>query len=140
DETDDEQSRFLETLAMLAHREGLGERVTPSHTTAMHSYNGAYTSRLMRLLKLSGINCVANPLVNIHLQGRFDSYPKRRGMTRVPVLLDAVLTVCFGHYDVFDPWFPLCSANMLQVLHMGMHVCQMRGYDQLNQGLNLITH
>lgn len=140
DETDDEQSRFLETLAMLAHREGLGERVTASHTTAMHSYNGAYTSRLMRLLKLSGINFVANPLVNIHLQGRFDTYPKRRGMTRVPELLDAGLNVCFGHDDVFDPWYPLGSANMLQVLHMGMHVCQMMGYDQLNEGLNLITH
>lgn len=87
DETDDEQSRFLETLAMLAHREGLGSAVTASHTTAMHSYNGAYTSRLMRLLKLSGINFIANPLVNIHLQGRFDHYPKRRGMTRVKELL-----------------------------------------------------
>ena len=83
DEIDDEQSRFLETLAMLAHRDGLGARVTASHTTAMHSYNGAYTSRLFRLLKLSGINFVANPLVNIHLQGRFDDYPKRRGITRV---------------------------------------------------------
>lgn len=139
DETDDEQSRFLETLAMLAYREGLGARVTASHTTAMHSYNGAYTSRLMRLLTLSNINFVANPLVNIHLQGRFDSYPKRRGMTRVPELLAAGLNVCFGHDDVFDPWYPLGTGNMLQVLHMGMHVTQMMGYDQLNNGLDLIT-
>lgn len=139
DETDDEQSRFLETLAYLAHRDGLGSRVTASHTTAMHSYNGAYTSRLMRLLSLSGINFVANPLVNIHLQGRFDTYPKRRGMTRVPELLDAGLNVCFGHDDVFDPWYPLGTGNMLQVLHMGMHVTQMMGYDQLNNSLNLIT-
>ncbi|MGE4368456.1 MAG: cytosine deaminase [Burkholderiaceae bacterium] len=139
DETDDEQSRFLETLAYLAHRDGLGSRVTASHTTAMHSYNGAYTSRLMRLLSLSGINFVANPLVNIHLQGRFDTYPKRRGMTRVPELLDAGLNVCFGHDDVFDPWYPLGTGNMLQVLHMGMHVTQMMGYDQLNSSLNLIT-
>lgn len=79
DEIDDEQSRFVETVAALAHREGMGARVTASHTTAMHSYNGAYTSRLFRLLKLSQINFVANPLVNIHLQGRFDDYPKRRG-------------------------------------------------------------
>jgi cytosine deaminase len=139
DETDDEQSRFLETLAMLAYQTGMGARVTASHTTAMHSYNGAYTSRLMRLLSLSGINFVANPLVNIHLQGRFDNYPKRRGMTRVPELLQAGLNVCFGHDDVFDPWYPLGSANMLQVLHMGMHVTQMMGYDQLNEALDLIT-
>lgn len=139
DETDDEQSRFLETLALLAHQNGLGARVTASHTTAMHSYNGAYTSRLMRLLALSGINFVANPLVNIHLQGRFDTYPKRRGMTRVPELLQAGLNVCFGHDDVFDPWYPLGTGNMLQVLHMGMHVTQMMGYDQLNNGLDLIT-
>lgn len=139
DETDDEQSRFLETLAMLAHREGLGARVTASHTTAMHSYNGAYTSRLMRLLVLSKINFVSNPLVNIHLQGRFDDYPKRRGMTRVDELLANGLNVCFGHDDVFDPWYPLGTANMLQVLHMGMHVAQLMGYAQLNNGLDLIT-
>ncbi|EKJ2038642.1 cytosine deaminase [Escherichia coli] len=110
DEIDDEQSRFVETVAALAHREGMGARVTASHTTAMHSYNGAYTSRLFRLLKMSGINFVANPLVNIHLQGRF------------------------------DPWYPLGTANMLQVLHMGLHVCQLMGYGQINDGLNLITH
>ncbi len=103
DEIDDEQSRFVETVAALAHRDGMGARVTASHTTAMHSYNGAYTSRLFRLLKLSGINFVANPLVNIHLQGRFDSYPKRRGITRVKELLEAEINVCFGHDDVFDP-------------------------------------
>ncbi|VEA74858.1 cytosine deaminase [Salmonella enterica subsp. arizonae] len=81
DEIDDEQSRFVETVAALAHRDGMGARVTASHTTAMHSYNGAYASRLFRLLKMSGINFIANPLVNIHLQGRFDTYPKRRGVT-----------------------------------------------------------
>ncbi|MFO6373909.1 cytosine deaminase, partial [Pseudomonas aeruginosa] len=139
DEIDDEQSRFLETLAMLAHRDGLGARVTASHTTAMHSYNGAYTSRLFRLLKLSGINFVANPLVNIHLQGRFDDYPKRRGITRVKELLGAGINTCFGHDDVFDPWYPLGTANMLQVLHMGLHVTQMMGYDEIDGGLDLIT-
>lgn len=140
DEIDDEQSRFVETVAALALKEGLGSRVTASHTTAMHSYNGAYTSRLFRLLKLSGINFVANPLVNIHLQGRFDDYPKRRGITRVKELLGAGINVCFGHDDVFDPWYPLGTGNMLQVLHMGLHVCQMMGYQQINDGLNLITH
>jgi cytosine deaminase len=139
DEIDDEQSRFVETVAALAHREKMGARVTASHTTAMHSYNGAYTSRLFRLLKLSGINFVANPLVNIHLQGRFDSYPKRRGITRVKEMLEAGINVCFGHDDVYDPWYPLGTASMLQVLHMGLHVCQLMGYDQLDSGIKLIT-
>ncbi|HEY3591517.1 MAG TPA: cytosine deaminase [Buttiauxella sp.] len=139
DEIDDEQSRFVETVAALALRDGIGARVTASHTTAMHSYNGAYTSRLFRLLKMSGINFVANPLVNIHLQGRFDDYPKRRGITRVKELLEAEINVCFGHDDVFDPWYPLGTANMLQVLHMGLHICQMMGYQQIDEGLKLIT-
>lgn len=140
DEIDDEQSRFVETVAALALKEGIGPRVTASHTTAMHSYNGAYTSRLFRLLKLSGINFVANPLVNIHLQGRFDDYPKRRGVTRVKELMAAGINVCFGHDDVFDPWYPLGTGNMLQVLHMGLHVCQLMGYQQINDSLQLITH
>ncbi|HBU0494949.1 TPA: cytosine deaminase [Klebsiella pneumoniae] len=139
DEIDDEQSRFVETVAALALKAGIGPRVTASHTTAMHSYNGAYTSRLFRLLKLSGINFVANPLVNIHLQGRFDDYPKRRGITRVKELLAAGINVCFGHDDVFDPWYPLGTGNMLQVLHMGLHVCQLMGYQQINDSLQLIT-
>ncbi|MCG9789217.1 cytosine deaminase [Vibrio mediterranei] len=139
DEIDDEQSRFVETLAALAHKYEMGDRVTASHTTAMGSYNGAYASRLFRLLKMSGISFVANPLVNIHLQGRFDDYPKRRGVTRVKEMLAANINVCFGHDDVFDPWYPLGTANMLQVLHMGLHVCQVMGYDQINQSLDLIS-
>ena len=115
DEIDDEQSRFVETVAALAYEAGIGPRVTASHTTAMHSYNGAYTSRLFRLLKMSEINFVANPLVNIHLQGRFDDYPKRRGITRVRELQEAGINVCFGHDDVFDPWYPLGTGTMLQV-------------------------
>ncbi|BFQ93049.1 cytosine deaminase [Gallibacterium anatis] len=139
DEIDDEQSRFVETVAALALKYEIGDQVTASHTTAMHSYNGAYTSRLFRLLKLSGINFVANPLVNIHLQGRFDTYPKRRGITRVKEMLENNINVCFGHDDVFDPWYPLGTASTLQVLHMGLHVCQLMGYDQINDGIKLIT-
>ncbi|GEA60215.1 cytosine deaminase [Vibrio comitans] len=139
DEIDDEQSRFVETLAALAHKYEMGEKVTASHTTAMGSYNGAYASRLFRLLKMSGISFVANPLVNTHLQGRFDDYPKRRGVTRVKEMLEANINVCFGHDDVFDPWYPLGTANMLQVLHMGLHVTQVMGYDQINQSLDLIS-
>ncbi len=139
DEIDDEQSRFIETLATLAYERGIGHRVTASHTTAMHSYNGAYASRLFRLLKMADINFVANPLVNIHLQGRFDTYPKRRGITRVKEMLEANINVCFGHDDVFDPWYPMGTANMLQVLHMGLHVCQIMGYEQINDSLKLIS-
>jgi cytosine deaminase len=140
DEIDDEQSRFVEVVAAEAYRYGIGEKVTASHTTAMHSYNNAYTSKLFRLLKLSRINFVANPLVNIHLQGRFDSYPKRRGVTRVKELLEAGLNVCFGHDDIFDPWYPLGTGNTMQVLFMGIHVCQLMGYEQIMDSINLITH
>ena len=139
DEIDDEQSRFVETVAALALKYNMGEKVTASHTTAMHSYNNAYASRLFRLLKMSKIHFVANPLVNIHLQGRFDTYPKRRGVTRVKEMLKNNINVCFGHDDVFDPWYPLGTANMLQVLHMGLHVCQLMGYGQINDGLKLVT-
>lgn len=139
DEIDDEQSRFVETVSALALKYDMGEKVTASHTTAMHSYNNAYASRLFRLLKMSKIHFVANPLVNIHLQGRFDTYPKRRGVTRVKEMLKNNINVCFGHDDVFDPWYPLGTANMLQVLHMGLHVCQLMGYGQINDGLKLVT-
>ena len=139
DEIDDEQSRFVETVAALALKYDMGEKVTASHTTAMHSYNNAYASRLFRLLKMSKIHFVANPLVNIHLQGRFDTYPKRRGVTRVKEMLKNNINVCFGHDDVFDPWYPLGTANMLQVLHMGLHVCQLMGYGQINDALKLVT-
>ena len=139
DEIDDEQSRFVETVAALGLKYEMGDKVTASHTTAMHSYNNAYASRLFRLLKLSKIHFVANPLVNIHLQGRFDTYPKRRGVTRVKEMLKNKINVCFGHDDVFDPWYPLGTANMLQVLHMGLHVCQLMGYGQINDGLKLVT-
>jgi cytosine/creatinine deaminase len=139
DEIDDEQSRFVEVVAAEAYERGLNNRVTASHTTAMGSYNDAYTYKLFRLLKMSNINFVANPLVNIHLQGRFDTYPKRRGMTRVKELLEAGLNVSFGHDDIFDPWYPLGTGNMLQVLHMGIHVSQLMGYEQIMNSIDLIT-
>lgn len=139
DEIDDEQSRFVEVVAAEALRFGMGKRVTASHTTAMGSYNDAYTSKLFRLLKLSEINFVSNPLVNIHLQGRFDTYPKRRGLTRVKELLAAGMNVSFGHDDIFDPWYPLGTGNMLQVLHMGIHASQLMGYNQIRDSIDLIT-
>lgn len=140
DEIDDEQSRFLETVATRALESGMKNKVTASHTTAMHSYNNAYTYKLFRLLKMSDINFVSNPLVNTHLQGRFDTYPKRRGVTRVKELKDANINVCFGHDDIFDPWYPLGTGNMLQVLHFGLHVCQVMGYNEINESIKFITN
>ena len=139
DEIDDEQSRFLETVAARALESGLKNKVTVSHTTAMGSYNNAYTYKLFRLLKMSGINFVSNPLVNTHLQGRFDTYPKRRGVTRVKELNEAGINVCFGHDDIFDPWYPMGIGNMLEVVNFGLHVCQMMGYDDINESLKFIS-
>jgi cytosine deaminase len=139
DEIDDEQSRFLEVLASEAWKAGIGHRVTASHTTAMGCYNDPYTYKLFRLLKQSNVNFVANPLVNIHLGGRFDTYPKRRGVTRVKELLEADINVAFGHDDIFDPWYPMGNGNMLQVLHMGLHACHMMGYEEIKRSLDIIS-
>ena len=139
DEIDDEQSRGLEVLAARAYESGLKDRVTASHTTAMHSYNNAYVTKLMRLLTLSEINFVSNPLVNTHLQGRMDTYPKRRGITRVKELLAAGINVSFGHDDLFDPWYPLGTGNMRDVIFMGLHVCQMMGYQEIMDSYQLIS-
>ena len=139
DEIDDEQSRFLEVLASEAWKKGIGHRVTASHTTAMGCYNDPYTYKLFRLLKESKVNFVANPLVNIHLGGRFDTYPKRRGVTRVKELLEADINVAFGHDDIFDPWYPMGNGNMLQVLHMGLHVCHIMGYEEIKKSLDIIS-
>ena len=139
DEIDDEASRGLETVAARAYELGLFDRVTASHTTAMHSYNNAYVLRLMRLLKMSRINFVANPLVNTHLQGRADTYPKRRGMTRVKELLEAGINVSFGHDDIFDPWYPMGNGSLRDVVFMGLHVGQMMGYEEIMNAYRLIS-
>ena len=139
DEIDDEASRGLETLAARAYESGLTDRVTASHTTAMHSYNNAYVQRLMRLIQLSGINFVSNPLVNTHLQGRFDTYPKRRGITRVKELLAAGINVSFGHDDIFDPWYPMGTGTLRDVVFLGLHVCQMMGYEDIMNSYRFIS-
>ncbi|MFT9213582.1 cytosine deaminase [Liquorilactobacillus ghanensis] len=140
DEIDDPNSRNLEVLATLAYETGLKQRVTASHTTAMGSYNDAYTYKLFRLLKMANLNFVANPLVNIHLGGRFDTYPKRRGLTRVKELSAAGINVSFGEDDVQDPWNPLGNGNMLDPLQMGVYAAQLMGYQQLQQSFNYITY
>ncbi len=139
DEIDDEASRGLETLAARAYESGLTDRVTASHTTAMHSYNNAYVQRLMRLLKLSGINFVANPLVNTHLQGRIDTYPKRRGITRVKELTENGINVSFGQDDLLDPWYPMGTGGLRDALFMGLHVCQIMGYEEIRNSWRYIA-
>ncbi|MCF6756679.1 cytosine deaminase [Pseudomonas balearica] len=139
DETDDPQSRFLEVLAEEARVREMGERVTASHTTAMGSYDNAYCSKLFRLLKLSKINFVSCPTESIHLQGRFDTYPKRRGLTRVAELDRAGMNVCFGQDSIVDPWYPLGNGNILRILEAGLHICHMLGYEDLERCLDLIT-
>jgi cytosine deaminase len=125
DESDDPLSRHIETLAFQTQRLGLHGRVTGSHLTSMHSMDNYYVSKLIPLMCEARVNAVANPLINITLQGRHDGYPKRRGMTRVPELMAAGIHVGFGHDCVMDPWYALGSGDMLEVAHMGLHVAQM---------------
>ena len=139
DEIDDEHSRFVEVLATQALRRGMGERVTASHTTAMGSYGGAYAYKLQRLLSRSGINLVSNPIVNLALQGRFDSYPKRRGLTRVKEMLAAGVNVAFGSDDVMDPWFPLGTASPLLLAHTGTVAAQMTGQAEIAETFAMVT-
>ena len=139
DETDDDQSRFLEYLASKTIKEGYQGRVTASHTTAMHSYNNAYAYKLFGVLKKAEMNIIANPLDNTALQGRFDNYPIRRGMTRVKELLKAGINVGFGHDSVMDPWYPLGRYNMLQVAFIGLNVGHMTGYEEMKAIFDAIT-
>lgn len=140
DEIDDPNSRHLEVLATLAYESGLKNKVTASHTTAMGSYNDAYVYKLMRLLEMSNINMVCNPLINMHLGGRFDMYPKRRGLTRVKELLENNVNVSFGEDDIKDPWYPMGDGNMLDSIHMGIHATQLMGYSQIMNSYNLTTN
>ncbi len=140
DESDDPLSRHIETLAAHTHRLGLHGRVAGSHLTSMHSMDNYYVSKLMPLMREAGVAAIANPLINITLQGRHDTYPKRRGMTRVPELLAAGVPVAFGHDCVMDPWYGLGSADMLEVAHMGLHVAQMTGQDAMRACFDAVTH
>jgi cytosine deaminase len=139
DESDDPLSRHIETLAFHTQRLGLHGRVTGSHLTSMHSMDNYYVSKLLPLIAEAQVHAVANPLINITLQGRHDSYPKRRGMTRVPELMAAGVNVAFGHDCVMDPWYSLGSADMLEVAHMGLHVAQMTSQAQMRACFEAVT-
>jgi cytosine deaminase len=139
DESDDPLSRHIETLAFEAQRLGLQGRVNGSHCTSMHSMDNYYVSKLLPLIAESGVSVIANPLINITLQGRHDTYPKRRGMTRVPELMAAGVNVAFGHDCVMDPWYGMGSADMLEVAHMGLHVAQMTSQKGIRACFDAVT-
>jgi cytosine/creatinine deaminase len=139
DESDDPMSRHVETLAYETQRLGLHGRVVGSHLTSMHSMDNYYVSKLLPLIAQAQLGVVANPLINITLQGRHDTYPKRRGMTRVPELLAQGITVAFGHDCVMDPWYSLGSGDMLEVAHMGLHVAQMTSQAGMHQCFEAVT-
>ncbi|RYF16887.1 MAG: cytosine deaminase [Comamonadaceae bacterium] len=139
DESDDPLSRHIETLAFETQRLGLQGRVNGSHCTSMHSMDNYYVSKLLPLIAESGVSVVANPLINITLQGRHDTYPKRRGMTRVPELMAAGVNVAFGHDCVMDPWYGMGSGDMLEVAHMGLHVAQMTSQKGIRACFDAVT-
>lgn len=139
DETDDPLSRHIEQLVYETQRLGLGGRVAGSHLTSMHSMDNYYVSKLIPLMAEAGVAAVPNPLINIMLQGRHDTYPKRRGMTRVPEMLKAGVTVAFGQDCVLDPWYSLGTADMLDVAFMGLHVAQMSSPADMRRCYDLVT-
>jgi cytosine deaminase len=139
DESDDPLSRHIETLSFHTQRLGLQNRVTGSHLTSMHSMDNYYVSKLMPLMAEARVHVAANPLINITLQGRHDTYPKRRGMTRVKELMQAGINVAFGHDALMDPWYSLGSYDMIEVAHMGLHVAQMTSLDQMRQVFAAVT-
>jgi len=139
DETDDDHSRFVEVMAAETIRLGMSGRVTASHTTAMHSYNNAYAFRVINNIARAGMHMVTNPLDNAVLQGRFDSYPIRRGHTRVKDLMAAGVNVCIGHDSVMDPWYPLSYGDPMQSAFVLAHYGHMSGAEELNQLIDMIT-
>lgn len=139
DESDDPASRHIETLAFETERLGLDGRVTGSHLTSMHSMDNYYVSKLLHLMSEARVNAVPNPLINISLQGRHDTYPKRRGMTRVKEMMECGINVSFGHDCVMDPWYPLGTHDMLEVAHMGLHVAHMTGVDEMRACFDAVT-
>ena len=139
DESDDPHSRHVENLAFETQRLGMQGRVTGSHLSSMHSMDNYYVSKLIPLMAEADLQVVSNPLINITLQGRHDSYPKRRGMTRVPELLAAGVNVAFGQDCTMDPWYSLGSGDMLEVAHMGLHVAQMTSQKAIDQCFDAVT-
>lgn len=139
DETDDIQSRFLELLTALSIMEGIGEKTTASHTCSFGSADNSYAFKLMKNLKKARLNFISCPTENIYLQGRQDTYPKRRGITRVKELYNNGINVCFAQDSIQDPWYPLGNGNLMNVLDNGIHIAQMMSFEEIDNVLDLIT-
>lgn len=139
DETDDVMSRFVELLNALAMAEGIGTRTAASHTCSFGSADNAYAFRMMGLFEKSGLNFIALPTENAYLQGRQDTYPKRRGLTRVKEFWESGINVCFGQDSINDPWYPVGNGNLMNILDNGIHLAQTMSFDQLDTCLDLIT-
>lgn len=140
DETDDVMARFLELLNALVMIEGIGPKTAASHTCSFGSADNAYAFRMMGLLKTSGINFISCPTENAYLQGRQDTYPKRRGLTRVKELLQEGINVCFAQDSINDPWYPLGNGNMMNILDNGIHLTQVASYEELETAFDLVTY
>jgi len=139
DETDDPLSRHIETLTAETKRLGLQGWVTGSHLTSMHSMDNYYVSKLLPLMAESEVYVVANPLINILIQGRHDTYPKRRGLTRIKEMMDMGISVAFGQDCVMDPWYPLGTGDMLDVANMAVHVGQLSGQNEIRNCYDAVT-
>ncbi len=139
DESDDPMSRHVETLAAEAHRLGLGARATGSHLTSMHSMDNYYVSKLLPLIAESGMNAIANPLINLTLQGRHDTYPRRRGITRIAEMRAHGVPVALGQDCVMDPWYGLGQADMLDVAHMAVHGAPMTSREAIRWTFDAVT-
>lgn len=139
DETDDNESRFVEHVASEAYYTGLGSRVAASHTCAMSSYNNAYAFKMMSKFKKSGINFISCPTENCYLQGRYDGYPRRRGITRIDQLIEAGCNVSFAQDSISDPWYPLGNGDLIHQVDFGLHLGHMMSLKEIAHGLDFIT-
>lgn len=139
DETDDDQSRFVESIAALTYFNGLNGRTAASHTCAMGSYNNAYAFKMMSKFKKAGLNFIVCPTENCYLQGRYDSYPRRRGISRVDELTENGLNVSFAQDSISDPWYPLGNGNLMHQLDFGLHLSHMMSIPQIQDSLKFVT-
>ncbi len=139
DETDDDESRFVENIAAEAYYTGIGSRAAASHTCAMSSYNNAYAFKMMAKFQKSGINFISCPTENCYLQGRYDSYPRRRGLTRIDQLVEAGCNVSFAQDSISDPWYPLGNGNLIHQVDFGLHMGHMMSVSEIENGLDFIT-
>ncbi len=139
DETDDQDSKFVETIAAQAYYTGMKDRVSASHTCAMGSYNNAYAYKMMTKFKRSSINFISCPTENTYLQGRYDGYPMRRGLTRIDELIAAGCNVSLGQDSISDPWYPMGNGNLIHQVDFALHQAHMMSTPQLLEGMKLIT-